>query len=163
MRRAILSTAAAGLLLAALTAPAAAASSTSFGWDDAFEVGHDCDIVERVSVVVTGRAYFDNDGDWVRDILRFKYSVSYENTVSGLSLVTRTNQVLEATPETGTLRGQGYFIRGGTVRGVVFPDVGRLVFDGSSGSTLFASANVIGQDDPAAMAELDAALCGALD
>lgn len=162
MRRTIASTAAAGLLVAALAAPVAAASSEPFGWDDAFDVAHACDIVEHVSLVATGRAYFDNEGNWQRDIIRFQYQVIYENTESGERLVTRTTQVLEATPETGTLRGQGYFIRGGAVGGVALPDVGRLVFDGSTGSTLFASARVVPMDDPDIAAEVDAALCAAL-
>jgi opacity protein-like surface antigen len=162
MRRAVLATASAALLLAALAAPVAAASSESFGWDESFDVAHACDVVEHVSLVATGRAYFDGEGAWLRDIIRFSYQVTYENIETGEVLVTRTRQILEATPETGTLRGQGYFIRGGTVGGVVFPDVGRLVFDGSTGSTLFASAKVLPMEDETAAERIDAALCEAL-
>ena len=162
MRRFIGSALASCLLLAGLAGTAAAASSETFGWDDGFEVQHACDIVETVSMVATGRAYFDNDGNWVRDIIRFQYAVTYEQR-GGETLVTRTTQVVEVTPETGTLRGQGAFIRGGVVGGVALPDVGRLVFDPGDGSTLFASAKVLPLDDPDAAARIDAALCAAFD
>ena len=164
MRKSIIALGGAALLLLGVLVPAtAAATSESFGWSDAYTTDHACNIVEHVEVSVQGRAYFDGDGDWMRDILRFRYSVTYENTGTGEQLVTRTVQNVEVTPENVTLRAQGYFIRGGAVNGVVFPDVGRLVLDPTDGSTLFASAKVVRADDPEAWAALDPALCEALD
>lgn len=162
MRRSILALAAAAtLLLAGLVPAAMAASSFPFSWTDSYTVDHACDIVESVEVSVEGRAYFDIDGTWLRDIVRYRYGVTYENA-DGETLVTKTTQVAEYTPDTGTMRAQGYFIRGGSVNGVVFPDTGRLVFDRSDGSTLFATPAVLRFDDPDGWAALDAALCEAL-
>lgn len=161
MRRSIVALAgAATLLLAGLVPAAMAASSFAFSWTDSYTVDHACGIVESVDLNVEGRAYFDNDGTWLRDIVRFRYAVTYENA-DGDALVTRTSQVAEFTPDTGTLRAQGYFIRGGVVHGVVFPDVGRLVFDTSDGSTMFATPRVLRFDDPDGP-DVDAALCEAL-
>lgn len=163
MRRSIVALAGASLLLLGALVPAvAAASSTSFSWDDGFDVDHACSIVEHVTVEAKGRAYFDNDGNWLRDIVRYTYGVVYENTESGETLVTRTTQVAEYTPDTGTLRAQGYFIRGGAVDGVAFSDVGVLVFDGADGSTLFATPMVLPLDATDGADQIDAALCEAL-
>jgi hypothetical protein len=113
-------------------------------------------------VSAQGRAYFDGSGEWVRDIIRFRYAVTYENAVTGRVLETKTTQNVEVRPDNVTLRAQGYFIRGGSVRGVVFQDVGRLVFDPSDGSTIFATPKILRFDDPERQADLDPALCEAL-
>lgn len=158
MRRSIIALAgAATLLLAALVPAAAAASSSPFSWEDAYTVDHECGIVELVELSVTGRAYFDGNGDWLRDIVRFRYASVFENA-AGSSIAVRSNQVAEYTPATGTLRAQGTFIHGGQI-GVAFPDVGRIVFDMNDGSTLFATPKVLRFDDPAGRDALDAALC----
>ena len=163
MRRSIIAlVGAATLLLAALVPAAAAASSTSFAWEDAYDVDHSCAIVEHVTLSVEGRAYFDNDGTWLRDLVHFHYGVTYENTETGESLVTRTTQSAQITPDTVTLRAQGYFIRGGAGLGLVHQDVGRLVFDVTDGSTMFATPGVVRVDDPAGADAVDAALCEAL-
>lgn len=166
MHRSIFALGGATMLLLGLLVPVAAAagsaSSAPFSWSDGYDTQHACSIVEHVSVEANGRAYFDPSGNWLRDIVRLQYAVTYENTSTGEALVTRTSEIAEFTPETGTLRGQGYFIRGGSVNGVVFPDVGRLVFALGDGSTLFATPTILRFDDPEAAAKVDQALCEAL-
>jgi hypothetical protein len=158
MRRSIIQAALAVALTLAAAAPVSAGGERSvhFRWSDAYTVAHDCGIVEAVSVDVRGTAFFDASGTWLRDIIGLKFQGTYSGP--GGSLTNRTNQVATFTPDLGALRGQGVFIHGGHI-GVVVYDVGRLVFDTSDGSTLFATPKVIPFDDPDALAAVDAALC----
>ena len=91
--------------------------------------------------------------------MAFEYDGVY--TGPSESLRQQDTQTAEFTPETGTLRGQGTFIHGGHIGALVY-DVGRLVFDRSDGSTLFATPKIIRLDDPGAMEALDDALCDLL-
>ena len=158
MRRTILSTTIAALvtLAGALPAMAGGDRSVPFAWSDQYTVQHDCGIVEGATVQVRGTAYFDGSGAWIKDIVGFKYEAIYSGP--GGSLSNKTNQVATFTPATGTLRAQGTFIHGGHIGTVVY-DVGRLVFDMTDGSTLFATPKVIPLNDPVAAARLDQALC----
>ena len=161
MRRSFISAAIAMALILATVAPALAGGTRSvrFGWSDQYTVAHPCGVVEDTSVTVRGTAFFDDSGAWTRDLVVFAYDGVYTGP-SG-SLENKTRQTAEFTPETGTLRAQGVFIHGGHVGALVY-DVGRLVFDGSDGSTLFATPKVIRVDDPAAFQALDEALCDLL-
>jgi hypothetical protein len=158
MRRTILSTTMAALVLLAGALPAMAGGERSvrFSWSDSYTVQHDCGIVESATVEVRGTAHFDASGAWIRDNVGFKYQATY--TGPGGSLTNKTNQVGTFTPDQGALRAQGTFIHGGHI-GTVVHDVGRLVFDMADGSTLFATPKVIPLDDPDALTRIDQALC----
>jgi hypothetical protein len=158
MRRTILSTtmAAVVMLAAALPALAGGERSVRFSWSDSYSVPHDCGIAEAATVEVRGTAHFDGSGTWIKDIVGFKYEATYSGP--GGSFSNTTNQVGTFTPATGSLRAQGTFIHGGHIGTVVY-DVGRLVFDMADGSTLFATPKVIRLDDPDALAQVDQALC----
>lgn len=158
MRRMILSTTIAAVITLAGALPALAGGDRSvrFEWSDQYTVQHDCGISEAATVEVSGTAYFDGSGKWIKDIVRFRYAATYRGP--GGSLSNKTNQVATFTPTSGSLRAQGTFIHGGHIGNVVH-DVGRLVFDMADGSTLFATPKVIPQDDPVAQARVDQALC----
>jgi hypothetical protein len=158
MRRMILSTTIAGLVMLAGAVPALAGGERSvrFSWSDSYAVQHDCGIVEAATVDVRGTAHFAGSGAWIKDNIGFKYEATYSGP--GGSLLNRTNQVATFTPDQGSLRAQGTFIHGGHIGTVVY-DVGRLVFNKTDGSTLFATPKVIPLGDPDALARIDAALC----
>ena len=159
MRRSFMSVAIAMALTLATVAPALAGGTRSirFDWSDHYTVAHSCGVIEDTTVTVRGTAFFDASGAWVRDLIVFGFDGVYTGPTGALA--NRTRQTSEFTPTTATLRGQGTFIHGGHIGALVY-DVGRLVFDRSDGSTLFATPKVIRLDDPAAMEALDEALCG---
>lgn len=161
MRRSFISAAIAVALIAATVAPALAGGTRSvrFSWSDQYAVAHPCGVVEDTSVTVRGTAFFDGSGAWVRDLIVFGYDGVYTGP-SG-TLANQTRQTAEFTSATGIVRGQGTFIHGGHIGALVY-DVGRVVFDRSDGSTLFATPKVIRFDDPAALEAVDKALCDLL-
>ena len=161
MRRPFISAAIAMALILGTVAPALAGGARSFrfSWSDQYTVTHACGVVEDTSVTVRGTAFFDASGAWIRDLVVFAYDGVYTGP-SG-ALANQTRQIAEFTPATATLRGQGTFIHGGHIGALVY-DVGRLVFDRSDGSTLFATPKVIPVDDPAAIEAVDEALCDLL-
>ncbi len=140
MRRPILAAVGAAIVSLALAVPALAGG----GWSEPFAfTEHDaidrgCGIVEELTKEVRGRAWFDASGEWQRDIVHFTYSSVIRSTITGRSITAKGAQNAEFTPETGTLRGQGAFVRV-PGEGVVVMDVGRLVFNLADGSTIFAS------------------------
>ena len=158
MRRTILSTTIAAVVTLAGALPALAGGDRSvrFAWSDQYTVQHDCGIVEAATVEVRGTAHFDGSGQWIKDIVDFRYEAMYSGP--GGSLSNKTNQVGTFTPDSGSLRAQGTFIHGGHI-GTVVHDVGRLVFDTADGSTMFATPKVIPLDDPDGLARVDQALC----
>jgi hypothetical protein len=162
MRRPILAAVGAAFLSVALAVPALAGGGWSepFGFTEQVEIDRGCDIVEELTREVRGRAWFDASGEWQRDIVQFSYSSVIRSTVTGESITAKATQTAEFTPETGTLRGQGAFIRV-PGEGLVVLDAGRLVFDLADGSTIFASAGVIPFDGDG-LAAADAALCALL-
>jgi hypothetical protein len=161
MRRWLYSAALAGAAVLGAAVPVMADSGgpVRFVSDESWTIDHACGVVEETTLHAEGKAFFDTDGAWLRDIL--VYSVEGVFSGPGGSLTTTSHQVGEFTPETGTFRGQGVFIRGGRI-GVLVYDVGRLVFDAADGSTLFATPKVIRYDDPSSAAAIDAALCQAI-
>ena len=159
MRRPILAAAGAAILSLALAVPALAGGGWSepFGFTEHDTIDRGCGIVEELTKEVRGRAYFDASGEWQRDIIHFTYTSVIRSTISGRSITAKGTQIGEFTPETGTIRGQGAFVRG-PGEGVVVMDVGRLVFNLADGSTIFASPGVIPFDGDG-IEEADAALC----
>jgi hypothetical protein len=159
MRRSILGLAGAMTLAVVLAVPVAAGG----GWSEPFSftnqstVDHGCGIVEELTTVGRGRAHFDAAGTWQRDVVHFHFASTITSTVTGRSIDAMGTQNGTFTPETGTVRGQGVFIRVAG-EGVVVHDTGRLVFDLADGSTLFASAKAITFDGDG-LAAADAALC----
>jgi hypothetical protein len=163
MRRRILELASFVSLAVVLAVPAAAAAATSqpFEFTDQRVVEHSCGIVEDLTVTGRGRAYFAADGSWQRDIIHLTYESAIQSTITGTSIDARSTQVLEVAPDSGIVRGQGFFIRI-PGEGVVVRDMGRLVFDTADGSTITASAQAIGFDDVESLEAAEAALCSLL-
>jgi hypothetical protein len=153
-----LTLAAAGLLAA--VAPVAAAAPVEFTIDDSITVDHACGIVEQTRLTGSGRAYFDAEGNWLRDVINFTSVGTFTNPDSGAVYQGRSHQNLVATPDAVAIAGQGIFLRG--PGGVVNYDVGRLVFDPADGSTLAATPKVLSFDDAEGYDALEAALCAAL-
>jgi hypothetical protein len=151
---------AAGLLSALAVAGPAAANET-VRWVDSHEIGgvFTCGVVEDSTATVQGTAYFDGDGAWIKDILRFTYAASYTDPSTGTTIEYTTRQVVQATPERLTFVGQGLFVRAAG-EGAVMLDVGRLTVDRADGHTVFRSAKALGFDDPSVSDRYDAAICG---
>jgi hypothetical protein len=147
-------------LLAALAMAGPAAANETVRWTDSQDIAntYSCGVVEDSVATIQGTAYFAADGSWIKDILRFTYDASFTDPASGHTVAFKTRQVVEATPETVTFRAQGLFVRA-PGQGAVLLDVGRLVIDPADGSTVFASANALGFDDPSVPARMDAAIC----
>jgi len=149
----------AGLFLALLlAAPAAANTTDRFTFDDTLVEAYSCGVVITTAVHGVGTAHLTADGTWLWTTIQLQYAGEAMDPASGETIALTGRQVITEAPGAATLRGQGIFIRVAG-RGVVLLDVGRLVFDPSTGSTLSASAQVIAFDDPDAAARIDAAVC----
>jgi hypothetical protein len=151
--------ASAGVVLLLLCATPAAANESG-RWTDVHIIDHTypCGVVEHTVAAIDGTAYFDNDGTWLRDIIRFGVDSSFTDPASGRTITYTTRQVLEATSDTGTYRGQGFFVRVAG-QGVIILDNGRMTFALADGTTVFASAHVLTFDDPTVQTRVDAAVC----
>ena len=148
-------------MLVGTSAPALASGAPEhFSFVESWTKDRPCRIVEETTLSGHGQAYFDADGNWIRDVIKFTAVGTFTNTTTGEVLTGVSNQSGEFTPETFTLRGQGIFLRGRG--GVVFYDVGRLVTTFGFGETLSGTPKVLLPDDPAGFEALDAALCEAL-
>lgn len=152
---AIVATALATILAAG---PAAANESVTFADAHVITNTYTCGVVEYTVGSFEGRAYFDSDGIWLKDIIQFRYEASFTDPASGETIEFRTRQVVTATPETLTLLGQGVFIKPAG-HGAVLLDVGRLVVDPADWSVLFASDKVLDFEDPTTGDTIDAAVC----
>jgi hypothetical protein len=153
------------LALAALAAsamvPASVAASgtpVQSRWSDSYTVNHDCGVVESTTVTAHETDFFD-DGTWVRSLIQFDFRGVYTGP-TGASYSSESHQNGIFTPTSGQFSGQGTFLRG--AGGPLVMDVGHLVFEIPSGTTLQASAKVIEFDNPKAGARVDAALCARL-
>jgi hypothetical protein len=147
-------------IIAALFIAAPAAANETARWTDIHEISgsFSCGVVEETTATVEGTAYFDADGDWLKDIIRFTYDATYTDPATGKTISFSTRQIAGSTPGALTFSGQGVFVRA-PGSGAVLVDVGRLVIDPSDGSTTFRSAMVLGLDDPSVPAAIDAAIC----
>jgi hypothetical protein len=132
-------------------------AGTTERFEDAFtiEKTYPCGVVEATEVSLVGTAFFDADGEWIRDQIRFEFDGTLTDPTDDESVELKGRQVALVQPGELALVGQGFFIRlPGT--GVVLHDVGRLVINLEDGSTIFASAGVLTFED---MALADAAVC----
>lgn len=160
MKLVLLIAAATAALFLATSAAAAPPEHFSFQLDPETIVHQPCGAVETVLTTVSGAEYFDKDGNSVKIQLHFRY----QGTIVGPDgQVYRNDASLNVifTPEgINALNGQGlhFRLRG---LGVVFKDVGHLVFSDITGETLKSSAKVIRFDDPNAP-DFSAALCAAI-
>jgi hypothetical protein len=152
---------AAAMLAAAAVIPASVAASgtpVQSRWSASYTVDHDCGVVESTTVTAHETDFFD-DGMWVRSLIQFDFKSVYTGP-TGATYSTESHQNGIFTPTSGQLNGQGTFLRG--AGGPLVMDVGHLVFEIPSGTTLKASAKVIEFGDPDAGAAIDAALCAKL-
>jgi hypothetical protein len=122
-----------------------------------------CGAVETVTVTVHGTVFFDEEGNWERTLEHAFYD-SVLVGPTGKSIPFDAHQNAEFTASgINTLTGQGPNVRAPGL-GVLYEDVGRLVFDISVGfppETLFASAKSVSFEafDPD---RLGAAICAAV-
>ena len=146
--------------LAALALAGPAAANETVRWTDTDHINNvfTCGVVEDTLVTIGGTAYFGADGTWLKDIIRFSYTVTLTDPASGATISYRTRQVAEVNPDNVVLRAQGSFVRSGGA-GAVLLDVGRLVIDPADGSTIFKSAKSLALDDPTGFERYDAAIC----
>lgn len=157
MRRKITLGAAAAVMALALATPVAA--NEAVRWTDSHDISNvfTCGVVEDTVATIEGTAYFDAEGNWVKDILRFSYQASYTDPATDETISYTTRQVVVADPATITLLGQGAFVR--AQGGARLLDVGRLTIDPSDGSTVFKSARALALDDPTVFDRYDQAIC----
>ena len=147
------------LALGALAGPVAAAGSPEqWSSTDTRVIQHDCGVVETTTGTIRVKAFFEN-GQWLRDVVQFNFVGVYVGP-TGKSFTSESHQTGIFTPETGSLTGQGTFVR--SAGGPIQIDVGRLVFQASDGETLMSSAKALSFGDPDAAAALEAALCAKL-
>jgi hypothetical protein len=146
-------------LLAALALAGPVAANDAVRWTDSHDLGNvfTCGVVEATTATIEGTAYFDAEGNWIKDILRFSYIATYTDP-AGEMIDFTTRQIVTADPETISFIGQGIFVRA-PGSGAVLLDVGRLTIDRSDGSTVFRSAQSLALDDPTVFDRYDAAIC----
>jgi hypothetical protein len=121
-----------------------------------------CGAVETVTKTVHVTVFFDEDGNWVRTLEHAFYdSVVVGPTGRSISLDAHQNAEFTVSG-INTLSGQGLNVRAPGV-GVLYQDVGRLVFDVTdpTGKTVFASAKSVGFDEFDAD-KVGAAICSAV-
>ena len=107
-----------------------------------------CGAIETVTVTVHGTVFFDEEGNWVRTLEHAFYdSVVVGPTGRSISLDAHQNAEFTVSG-INTLSGQGLNVRAPGL-GVLYQDVGRLVFDVTdpTGKTVFASAKSVGFDE----------------
>jgi hypothetical protein len=121
-----------------------------------------CGAIETVTKTVHATVFFDEDGNWVRTLEHASYdSVVVGPTGKSISLDAHQNAEFTASG-INTLSGQGLNVRAPGL-GVLYRDVGRLVFDVTdpTGKTVFASAKAVGFDQFDAE-KVGAAICTAV-
>jgi hypothetical protein len=156
-RSSILSMLAVAALTLAVAGPASANDTER--WTDSFPVSNTfaCGVVEDTTVTLDGTAYFDVDGTWLRDVLRFTYQASYTQVATGTTISYLTRQIVLADADEVSLMAHGAFVR--AQGGARLLDVGRLVVDPGDGSTIFMSAQTLAIDDPTVFERYEAAIC----
>ena len=156
MRIAMLS-AIALLAFGAVASPVAAAGSPQiYTFGDTWTVQHGCGVVETTTMTAKARDYFDQNGSWLRSVINFDYAAVFTGP-SGKSFASESHQTGTFTPTTGSLSGQGIFLRAGGKP--ILMDVGRLVFTLPDGTVVKDSDKAL---DFGAGDIVDAALCAEL-
>ena len=156
-RQITLAIAGGALALAAIAGPAAAAAPSIERSTDGWTVQHDCGIVEETTVTVTSRDFFDG-GTWLRSVVTFDFVGTYTGPSGSFTSESHQNGIF--TPTTGSISGQGTFLRAGGQP--ILMDVGRLVITLPDASTIRSSDKAVRFDDPDAGGRLEAALCARL-
>ena len=127
--------------------------------DDTFVAG-DCDgfsVIEHVQGTIKVSTHFDQNGNFVMEIARYRLRHTLSNSETGASLFS-PDVGIDMQDGSGTLAVIGLVSRIVVPgEGVVFARVGRIVFDLNTGEVVFESGQ---QDD---FANLLPALCSALD
>ena len=146
--------------LATLIVAAPVAANETLRWTDSHDITNtfSCGVVEQTTAALEGTAYFDADGAWLKDVLRFSYDASYTDPGTGKTITYTTRQVVLSHPGSLSFVGQGLFVRV-PGSGAVLLDVGKLTIDPSDGSTTFKSAQALALDDPTVFERYDAAIC----
>jgi hypothetical protein len=162
MRKLFVSLVTAGLVLAVAT-PAWGATPSHFRFtlDPETVVHQPCGAVETITTTIWGAEYFDEQGNSIR----FEVHFDYEGTVSfdGSTYRDDAHQFGIFTPSgVNVLDGEGFVF---TIpgHGIVYQDVGHLVFDDTLPpelSTIMKSAKAAGFDSPPDA--FSNALCAAL-
>lgn len=159
--RSLVAGSAAVVLALAMAVPAAAATQDRFTVDDVIQNEYSCGVVEVTKVHGDGMRLWD--GDTLLSIsIHFQYDGVFTDPSTGRTITARSHQNVTNRDMIITTRGQGIFLRVGG-QGVVFHDVGRLVFDPWDGTTLSATPKVLPFDDPTAGDRIDAAVCSMFD
>jgi len=159
MRTFLIAVLAGGFLALAAAASAAPPQHLQFELDPVTVVHEPCGAVETITVTILGAEYFDTAGNSTRIQVHFHYVGRI--TVGGVTVRDEAHQNAIFRPSgINTLNGQGiaFHLPG---RGLVFQDIGHLVFSDQNGTTIRGSAKVRGFDDPEAP-DFSAVLCAAL-
>src|SRR5262245_41971275 len=150
------------VLALAIALPAAAATLDRFTIDEVIQNEYSCGVVEVTKIHGEGTRLWDGES-LVSISIHFVYEGTFTEPSTGRQITQRSHQ--NVTNRGGLFiatRGQGIFLRVGG-EGVVFHDVGRLVFDPGNGSTLSATPKVLPFDDPTSGDRIDAAVCSMFD
>lgn len=135
----------------------------TFPVDDTFVLG-DCDgfsVIEHVEGTVKVSTHFDQDGNFVMEIVRFSLHHTYTNSVTGASLSSPDVGIDKiVSNDDGSASVSVIGIVGRIVvpgEGLVFAHLGKIMFDADTGEVLF----VAGPHDD--FGDLLSVLCSALD
>jgi hypothetical protein len=149
-------------LATGLAGVATANTRDAFTIEDVVQDTFSCGAVATIHILGRGTASFAGDGTWLGTTIHITYQGQITDPATGRTISGTTHQIVAERDGTVTMRGQGFFVRAPGF-GVVVYDVGRLVFDPSTGSTISATPKVIPFDDPDSAATVDAAVCSLFD
>ncbi len=148
-----------GCLVLAGVASAAPPEHFRFEVDPITVVHEPCGAVETITTTISGSEYFDAAGSSIRIQVHFHFVGRI--TLGDVTVRDEAHQNAIFRPNgINTLNGQGisFHLPG---QGLVFQDIGHLVFSDVTGTTIRGSAKVLGFDDPDAP-DFSAAVCAAL-
>jgi len=148
-----------GCLVLAAAASAAPPQHFQFELDPETVVHEPCGALEVITTTISGAEYFDAAGNSARIQVHFHYVGQI--TLGAVTVRNEAHQNAIFRPNgINTLNGQGiaFHLPG---LGLVFQDIGHLVFSDQTGVTIRGSAKVVGFDDPEAP-DFSAAVCAAL-
>ncbi len=148
-----------GCLVLATSASATPPQHFQFELDPITVVHEPCGAVEVITTTISGTEHFDSAGNSTRIQVHFNYAGRI--TLGNVTVRNEARQNAIFRPNgINTLNGQGiaFHLPG---QGLVFQDIGHLVFSDRTGVTIRGSAKVIGFDNPDAP-DFSAAVCTAL-